>query len=118
MVFKKKKRTWKKKRKKVVTTEEEQAAQLQRIRLPRGNELLGYVDQLLGGKRMYVDCTDGKRRLCRVPGRYKRRVWVREGDYVIIKPWEIQGDEKADIIWKYRFFEVDYLKRKGKIEKI
>lgn len=100
--------------------EAEKAAQIQaevsRTRLPKGDELLGYIEQRLGGKRFYVDCSDGKRRLCRVPGRHKRRVWVREGDYVIIEPWEIQGDEKGDVVWKYRFHQIDFLKKKGLLD--
>ncbi len=84
-----------------------------RVRFPSGKQVIGYVEQLVGGKRMYVECSDGKRRLCRVPGRLKRRLWVREGDYVIVEPWEIQGDEKGDIIWKYKSVQVEILRKKG-----
>ena len=38
---------------------------------------------------------------------------VREGDLVIVEPWEFQGDEKGDVILKYRRNQVDYLKKKG-----
>lgn len=89
-----------------------------RVRMPRGKELIGMVDQLLGAKRMYVDCTDGKRRLCRVPGRAKRRVWVREGDFVLVEPWDIQGDERGDVIYKYKFFQVDTLRSRGLLKEI
>ncbi len=84
-----------------------------RVRFPKDDECIGYVEQLVGGKRMYVECSDGKRRLCRVPGRLRRRLWVREGDYVIVKPWEVQGDEKGDIIWKYKPVQVEVLRKKG-----
>ncbi len=87
-----------------------------RVRLPRGKEVIGYVEQLVGGKRMYVECSDGKRRMCRVPGRLKRRLWVREGDYVIVEPWEVQGDERGDVIWKYRSAQVEWLRRKGYLD--
>ncbi len=87
-----------------------------RVRLPRKDECIGYVQQLVGGRRMYVECSDGKRRLCIVPGRLKRSLWVREGNYVIVKPWSIQRDEKGDIIWKYRKNQVEWLKRKGYLE--
>ena len=99
---------------------EEEAKQqaMTRVRLPRGNQLIGLVDQLLGAKRMYVDCTDGKRRLCRVPGRARRRVWVREGDFVLVEPWSIQGDEKGDVVYKYKFFQVDSLRRRGLLKEI
>ncbi len=104
--------------KKEKTHEEIIREEIARTRMPRGNELIGYVDQLLGGKRMYVECTDGRRRLCRVPGRLKRRLWIREGDYVIVQPWEVQGDERGDIIWKYKQHQVEYLRRRGYLKGI
>ena len=101
-----------------LTDEERIQQDIARTKLPKGREMIGYVNQLLGAKRMYVDCTDGKRRLCRVPGRCRRRVWVREGDYVLIEPWEIQGDEKADVVWKYKKHQAEHLRRKGLLEGI
>ena len=102
--------------KKEMTEEERIQEEISRTRMPKGKEVIGYVEELLGAKRMYVECTDGKRRLCRVPGRAKRRVWVREGDYVLVEPWPIQGDERGDIIWKYKPHQVEYLKRKGMLK--
>jgi translation initiation factor 1A len=103
------------------TPEEIQAmiqADIARTRMPRGREVIGRVEQLLGAKRMMVECTDGKRRLCRVPGRAKRDVWVRENDYVLVEPWEIQGDERGDIIWKYKKHQVEHLRKKGFLQNI
>ena len=119
MVFKKRggKKPWVKKDD-GLTDEERIQQEVARTRLPKGREMIGYIEQLLGAKRMYVDCTDGIRRLCRVPGRARRRVWAREGDYVIVEPWEIQGDEKGDVIWKYKKHQADYLRRTGKLEGI
>ncbi len=104
--------------KKEKTREEMIQEEIARTRIPRGKECIGYVDQLVGGKRMYVDCTDGKRRLCRVPGRLKRKLWIREGDYVIVEPWDVQGDERGDIIWKYKPHQVEYLRSKGYLKGI
>jgi translation initiation factor 1A len=59
-------------------------------------------------------CADGKSRLGRIPGKLKKRMWIREGDLVIIKPWEFQ-DEKADIIWRYTKTQASYLSRKKMI---
>ncbi len=88
--------------------------QVIRVRIPRGNELLGIVQQRLGGSRMRVLCLDGKERICRIPGRLRRGLWVRENDVVIITPWELGGDTKGDVIYKYRGrAEVDFLRRKG-----
>jgi translation initiation factor 1A len=88
--------------------------QVVRVRIPRGAELLGIVQQRLGGSRMRVLCLDGKERICRIPGRLRRGLWVRENDVVIITPWELGGDTKGDVIYKYRGrAEVDFLRRKG-----
>ncbi len=83
-----------------------------RIRLPRKGEIVGRVVQRLGGNRMDIKCTDGKSRNCRVPGRLKRKLWLREGDYVIITPWA-DDDEKGDIIFQYNKNAEHQLKKYG-----
>jgi len=83
-----------------------------RVRLPRGKELFAHVNTLSGGKRMIVTCSDGKERMARVPGKLKR-IWVRLDDYVLVIPWELEGDKKCDISWRYRQTEVDWLKNHG-----
>lgn len=90
-----------------------------RVRIPKGTELLGIVKQRLGGSRMRVLCLDGKERICRIPGRLRRALWVREDDVVIIEPWELGGNEKADIIYKYASkAEVNFLRKKGYLKNI
>ncbi|MBW2964171.1 translation initiation factor eIF-1A [Candidatus Woesearchaeota archaeon] len=86
---------------------------LARTPLPRPPQVFGIVEQRVGGSRMIVRCMDGKTRNCRIPGRLKKRLWVREGDLVVVEPWEFTGDEKGDVILKYRKNQVDYLKRQG-----
>ena len=90
-----------------------------RLRLPRGKrEFIGLVEQRLGGSRMRVKCFDGKVRICRIPGRLKRRLWIRENDIVIVESWEIQGDEKGDVIYKYNRNQVPQLKSGGYLKEI
>ena len=62
---------------------------------------------------MRIRCLDGKERVCRIPGRLKRRLWVREGDIVIVEPWEFGGEEKGDLVYKYTPSQARYLKNKG-----
>ncbi|MFA5020006.1 MAG: translation initiation factor eIF-1A [Candidatus Pacearchaeota archaeon] len=83
-----------------------------RIRLPRRGEVIGLIDQRVGGSRMIVKCSDGKERNCKVPGRLRRDLWIREGDYVIIHPWEFD-DSKGDILFKFRPSDVSVLRGKG-----
>ncbi|RLE42969.1 translation initiation factor eIF-1A [Candidatus Woesearchaeota archaeon] len=92
--------------------------QIARIKLPKGNECFGIVEQRLGGARMRVRCLDGKTRICRIPGGKRRYLWVREGDVVVVKPWEFGGEEKGDIILKYTKAQIAWLKEKGYLEKI
>jgi translation initiation factor 1A len=88
------------------------------VRLPRDNEIFGILDRRLGGSRCQVRCLDGKTRICRIPGRLKRKLWVREGDLVLVEPWEFGGNEKGDIVYKYRPLQVDWLRRKGHLGKL
>lgn len=87
--------------------------EISRIKLPRGRQCLGILEQRLGASRMRVRCLDGKPRICRIPGRLKRRLWVRAGDVIIVEPWEFGGDAKGDILYKYTKSQVQFLKRKG-----
>jgi len=86
--------------------------EIMRVRTPRGKEVLGVVEQLLGLRKMYVRCIDGKTRLCRVPGSLRRSMWVKNGDAVIVSPWEYDTD-KGDIIFTYRKGQVEWLRKKG-----
>jgi len=98
---------------------EEQQEQVIRVRIPQGKEVLGIVQQRLGGSRMRVLCLDSKERICRIPGRLRRELWVRENDVVIVQPWELGGDEKGDVVYKYKSkSEVEFLKKRGYLKNI
>lgn len=92
--------------------------QITRIKLPRGNQTFGILEERLGGSRMRVRCFDGKKRICRIPGRLKRRLWVRAGDLIIVEPWEFSGDERGDILYKYTNAQVAFLRRKGYLKQM
>ena len=88
-----------------------------RVRMPRKGEFIGVVVQRYGGNRMEVHTTDGKKRNCRVPGRYKRDLWLRPKDIVIIVPWP-DDDEKGDIIFKFNSSAVSQLRKKGMLDNL
>ena len=92
--------------------------EIRRTRLPRGNQVIGILERRVGGSRNIVRCMDGKTRNCRIPGRLKRKLWVREGDILLIEPWELSGDEKGDIIFKYRPTQIPILRQKGYLDKL
>lgn len=86
-----------------------------RAPLPKGDHVIGILEQRLGGNKMMVACLDGKQRNCRVPGRLKRRLWLRPGDIVIVEPWELDKD-KGDITLKYRQSQIEWLKKNGHLK--
>jgi translation initiation factor 1A len=68
--------------------------------MPQSGELFGRVIKLVGGDNIIVRSSDGKIRTCRIRGKIKRKMWIRDNDLVLIAPWDFQSD-KADIIWRY-----------------
>ena len=95
-----------------------EAAQV-RVRTPRRErrEMFGIAEALLGASKVRVVCADGKTRLGRIPGKLRRRMWIREGDLLIVNPWEFQ-DEKCDVVWRYTKTQAIYLSRQGRIPKV
>ena len=85
-----------------------------RVKMPnkKVNEMFGLADQILGGRRVSVLCADGETRMARIPGKMRRRQWVREGDLIIVWPWDFQ-DAKADVKHRYSKTQSMYLSRKG-----
>lgn len=88
-----------------------------RARMPRRGEFIGIILQRLGGNRMEVKTTDGKSRNCRVPGKYKRSLWLRPRDIVLVTPWQ-DDDGKGDVIYKYNSSAIIQLRKKGLIDNL
>lgn len=84
------------------------------LRMPNDDELFAVVTNMLGANRVKVRCADGVERTARIPGRMRKRVWIREDDVVLVKPWDWQ-DEKADVTWRYEKADADQLRREGHI---
>ena len=95
--------------KKKVLSEDE----LSEMVLPSTNDVLGVAVKLLGFDRVLVKCQDGHERLCRIRGKMKRRVWIRQGDIVLVSPWDFQSDKRGDIFWRYKRSQAEWLRRKG-----
>lgn len=93
--------------KRKVLSEEE----LKELVLPGEGQVLGIVTRMLGYDRVMVLGNDGKERLCRISGKLKRRVWIREGDVVLVSPWDFQRDTRGDIVWRYTKNQADWLRK-------
>lgn len=87
-----------------------------RVKLPRNGEVIGIIENRLGGNKMMVNCFDGKSRNCRVPGRLKRKLWLRPNDIVIISPWELDNT-KGDVLFKYTKSQIAWLRKNNYLEK-
>tara|TARA_R100001594_G_scaffold23610_2_gene46278 strand:+ start:693 stop:974 length:282 start_codon:yes stop_codon:yes gene_type:complete len=84
---------------------------------PKG-EMYGVVRDISGGSRLRVFCEDERNRMVRIPGRLKKKMWVRVGDTVVIKKWPIQENEKADLVYRYTKTQKERLIRDGNIPEV
>jgi len=90
-----------------------------RYRMPdhRNREMFAIADELMGASKLKVMCEDGKSRMARIPGKMKRRMWIKPGDLVIVKPWDFQ-DNKADVKYRYVRTQAVNLSRRKKIPEL
>ncbi|MEM5801818.1 MAG: translation initiation factor eIF-1A [Candidatus Aenigmatarchaeota archaeon] len=102
--------------KKQELTQEE--LEIARIRIPKQNEVLGVVEQMLGGDKLKVICDDGNTRIVRIPGKLRKKIWIKVGDLVLVEPWKVQSKERGDVIFKYTPTQANWLKRKNYIKSI
>ena len=72
-----------------------------KTRLPTKDEQFAVVIEMSGGSRLRATCEDGTTRMVIIGGKLKKRMWVRDNDLILIKPWPIQGDQKADLVHRY-----------------
>lgn len=73
------------------------------------------VDRMLGNGRLIASCfDDGQQRLCHIRGKLRKKIWVNQGDVVLLGLREFQ-DGKADVIFKYSNDEARRLKQLGEI---
>jgi len=86
---------------------------IQNIVLPATSDVLCVATRLLGYDRVMVKCQDGHERLCRIRGKIKRRVWIREGDIVLVSPWDFQSETRGDIFWRYTRAQAELLRKNG-----
>ena len=85
-----------------------------RLPLPRRErgEVFGIASQLLGAARIRVMCEDNVSRMGRITGKMKKKMWIREGDLLVVRPWGFQ-EGKADILFRYSRTQSQYLSRRN-----
>jgi translation initiation factor 1A len=95
----------------VVVEAGEEIGRLPMPRRQRG-EIFGVASQLLGAARIRVMCEDNIPRMGRITGKMKKKMWIREGDLLILRPWGFQ-EGKADILFRYSRTQATYLARRN-----
>jgi len=85
-----------------------------KLRVPNTSvlEMFGKVIQLMGVNNIQIICEDGKERICRIPGKMFKHIWLKPGDIVIVKLWDFQPT-KGDVMWRYIGFQITQLERRG-----
>jgi translation initiation factor 1A len=103
-------------RQKKEMTEEEQ---FRKLRLPKReqHEMFAMTVKLHGTNKLSAMCEDGVERMCRIPGKMKKRIWIREGDLLIVKVWDFQPS-KADVVWRFKGTEQYHLEKRGLLDKL
>jgi translation initiation factor 1A len=88
------------------------------LKLPQGSEVLGKVARIAGATNFFVKCTDGKERLCTIPGRLRRAFWIKTNDVVLVRPWVVQSDERGDIVWRYSLLDISRIRDRNLLQNV
>jgi translation initiation factor 1A len=72
------------------------------------------VLRMLGNGRLEAQCIDGIKRLCHIRGKMRKKVWVNQGDIILVGLRDYQ-DAKGDVILKYMADEARSLKQYGEL---
>ena len=72
------------------------------------------VVKMLGNGRLEALCFDGEKRLAHIRGKLRKKVWINQGDIILLSLRDYQ-DEKGDVILKYTADEARSLKAYGEL---
>ncbi|KAI9320100.1 eukaryotic translation initiation factor 1A, X-chromosomal, partial [Dichotomocladium elegans] len=72
------------------------------------------VTKMLGNGRLEAQCFDGVKRLAHIRGALRKKVWINQGDIILVSLREYQ-DDKADVIQRYNPDEARQLKTYGQL---
>jgi translation initiation factor 1A len=72
------------------------------------------VVKMVGGGRLTASCFDGIQRMAHIRGKMRKKVWVQQGDIILVSLRDFQ-DDQADVIMKYHPDEARALKAQGEL---
>jgi len=96
---------------------ESQFVRKQRTPMKEQLEMFGKVVQLMGVNNIQIMCEDGVERICRIPGKMFKHIWLKPNDVVIVKLWDFQPS-KGDVVWRYIGFQTSQLERRGLLNEL
>lgn len=77
-------------------------------------QVYAQVTRMLGSGRLECYCFDGETRLAHIRGKLRKKVWICQGDIVLLSLRDFQ-DDKADVLMKYTPDEARTLKAQKEI---
>ena len=106
------------KRKKNSTCNNRRRALIIKDNTADSSQLYGKVVKRLGGRPAWILilCEDGLERKCIIRGKFNKRVWFNENDYVLITYNQTTSDKRGEIAHKYFPHEVAQLISRGELD--
>jgi len=106
------------KRQKNSTGDNSRRALLTKDNSADSSQLYGKVVKRLGGRPAWILilCEDGLERKCIIRGKFNKRVWFNENDYVLITYNQTTSDKTGEIAHKYFPHEVAQLISRGELD--
>ena len=90
-----------------------------RIKLPKREEgeVFALVTLMTGTEYIKVLTEEGKEISARIPGKMRKKIWIRDNDIVIVRKWDT-GEPKGDLVWRFMPLQVQKLKREGYLKNL
>jgi len=74
----------------------------------------GKITKMLGDRKVTVLLTDGSEILGLIPGKFRKRVWFKVEDIVLVGRREFQND-RVDVVYKYHDYEAKKLLKMSEV---
>lgn len=82
--------------------------------LKEDDQEYGKITKMLGDRKVTVTLIDGSEILGLIPGKFRKRVWFKTDDIVLVGRREFQ-DDRVDIIYKYHDYEARKLLKMSEV---
>lgn len=86
-----------------------------RVEFAEAGQVYACVKKKIGGKRILIDCSDGKERSGLIPGKFFKKLWMNLGDVLLCDLNTGNDDSICYIVHKYTPKDANILKAQGKI---